>query len=79
MGANTGKNGVKREEVTYICKDCGHTFKRIQETADESYRGPRGGGGIFIGGSGGGFGGGGFGGGSFGGGGFGGGGAGSHF
>lgn len=76
------RNGVKREEVTYLCKDCGHTFTRIQESADESYRGPRGGGGIFIGGSGGsfgGFGGGGFGGGSFGGGGFGGGGAGSHF
>ena len=73
------RNGVKREEVTYICKDCGHTFKRIQESADESYRGPRGGGGIFIGGSGGGFGGGGFSGGSFGGGGFGGGGAGSRF
>ncbi|MGP1475972.1 MAG: TPM domain-containing protein [Phocaeicola sp.] len=72
------KNGVKREEVTYLCKNCGHVFKRIVESSDESYRGPRGGGGIFIGG--GSFGrGGGFSGGSFGGGSFGGGGAGSHF
>lgn len=71
------KNGVKREEITYLCKDCGHVFKKIIESSDESYRGPRGGGGIFIGG--GGFSGGGFSGGSFGGGSFGGGGAGSHF
>ena len=75
------KNGVKREEVTYLCKDCGHVFKKIVKSSDANYRGPRGGGGIFIGGGGfsSGGGGGGFSGGSFGGGRFGGGGAGSHF
>lgn len=72
-------NGIKTEEVTYICRNCGHTFTRREQSADENYRGPRNGGGtIFMGG---GFGshGGGFSGGSFGGGSFGGGGAGSRF
>lgn len=77
-------NGVKTEEVVYLCRNCGHTLKRTEESRDENYRGPRGGG-PFIGGMGGGFlggrggGGGGFSGGSFGGGSFGGGGAGSRF
>ncbi|MGL4518956.1 MAG: TPM domain-containing protein [Phocaeicola sp.] len=77
-------NGIKTEEVTYRCTNCGHTLTRIEKHTDENYRGPRGGGGgpiIFggMGGLGGGSRGGGFGGGSFGGGGFGGGGSGSRF
>lgn len=76
------ENGVKTEEVVYLCRNCGHTLKRREQSRDENYRGPRGGG-PFIGGMGGGFlggrGGGGFSGGSFGGGSFGGGGAGSRF
>ena len=72
------KNGVKTEDVTYTCRNCGNTITRRQQSHDENYRG-RGGGGPIIGG-GGGFGGGGsFGGGSFGGGRGGGGGAGSRF
>lgn len=74
-------NGVKTEEVTYLCGNCGHTTVRKEQSTDENYRGPRGGGGtIFMGGGGFGSGsGGGFSGGSFGGGSFGGGGAGSRF
>ncbi|MGL4851481.1 MAG: TPM domain-containing protein [Phocaeicola sp.] len=77
-------NGIKTEEVTYSCQNCGHQLKRIEKHTDENYRGPRGGGGgpiIFggMGGLGGGSRGGGFGGGSFGGGSFGGGGSGSRF
>ncbi|WP_455673655.1 TPM domain-containing protein [Phocaeicola sp.] len=74
-------NGVKTEEVTYLCRNCGHTFTRREQSRDENYRGPRNGGGtIFMGGGGfGGRSGGGFSGGSFGGGSFGGGGAGSRF
>ena len=75
-------NGIKTEEVVYLCRNCGHTLKRHEQSGDENYKGPRGGG-PFIGGMGGGFfggrGGGGFSGGSFGGGSFGGGGAGSRF
>ena len=80
-------NGVKTEDVTYTCRNCGHTIIRRQQSYDNDYhhRGG-GGGGPFIGGfgggsfgGGGGFGGGSFGGGSFGGGMGGGGGAGSRF
>lgn len=75
-------NGVKTEDVTYTCRNCGHTIIRRQQSYDNDYhhRGG-GGGGPFIGGFGGGSfgGGGGFGGGSFGGGMGGGGGAGSRF
>lgn len=77
----TRTSGVKTEEVTYICRNCGHTLTRRRQSADDNYRG-RGGGGPFIGGFGGGSfggGGGGFSGGSFGGGSGGGGGAGSRF
>lgn len=76
------KNGIKTENVIYTCRNCGHTVVRQQQSYDNNYRGPRGGGrGPFIGGFGGGFGGGGggFSGGSFGGGSGGGGGAGSRF
>ena len=77
------RNGVKTEDITYTCRNCGHTIVRRQQTYDDDYhgRGGRGGGGPFIGGfSGGSFGGGGgFSGGSFGGGMGGGGGAGSRF
>ena len=75
-------NGIKTEEVTYLCGNCGHTVVRREQSQDENFRGPRGGGGgtIFMGGGGfGSSGGGGFSGGSFGGGSFGGGGAGSRF
>lgn len=75
-------NGVKTEDVTYTCRNCGHTLIRRQQSYDNDYH-HRGGGGAgpFIGGFGGGFsgGGGGFSGGSFGGGMGGGGGAGSRF
>ena len=68
-------NGATVLETTYVCKHCGHTFKRRDRTLNNNRRGP--GGGVIIGG--GGYGrGGGFGG-SFGGGSFGGGGAGSRF
>ena len=68
-------NGYAILETTYVCKHCGHRFKKYSNTINNNGRGPRGG--VIIGG--GGFGrGGGFGG-SFGGGSFGGGGAGSRF
>lgn len=77
-------NGVKTEDITYVCKSCGHTMVRRQQTYDNNNHHRGGGrGGPFIGGFGGGRGfsggGGGFGGGSFGGGMGGGGGAGSRF
>lgn len=72
------RNGIKTENVTYTCRNCGHQVVRRQESYDENYRG-RGGSGPIIFGGGGGFGGGGFSGGSFGGGMGGGGGAGSRF
>lgn len=74
-------NGVKTEDVTYTCRNCGFKVVRRQQSYDENYHGRGGGGGPVIFG-GGGFGrgsGGGFGGGSFGGGMGGGGGAGSRF
>lgn len=72
------RNGIKTENVTYTCRNCGHQVVHRQESYDENYRG-RGGSGPVIFGGGGGFGGGGFSGGSFGGGMGGGGGAGSRF
>lgn len=77
-------NGVKTEDVTYTCLNCGHKVVRRQQSYDENYRGGGGGGPIIFGGMGGGRGfggggGGGFSGGSFGGGMGGGGGAGSRF
>ena len=75
-------NGVKTEDITYTCRNCGHTLTRRQQSYDNDYHHRGGGGGPFIGGFGGGRsfgGGGGFGGGSFGGGMGGGGGAGSRF
>lgn len=77
------RNGVKTEDVTYTCRNCGHQVVRRQQSYDENYRGGGGGGPVIFGGMGGGRGfggsGGGFGGGSFGGGMGGGGGAGSRF
>lgn len=75
------QNGIKTENVTYTCQNCGNTIVRRQQSHDDNYRGRGGGGPIIGGGFGGrGFGGGGgFGGGSFGGGRGGGGGAGSRF
>ncbi len=70
-------NGYIVSEITYRCKDCGHIYCRKITSIDPSYKGPQGGGGIYVGG--GGRSGGGFSGGSFGGGHFGGGGAGSRF
>ena len=71
-----GVDGYDVLETTYVCKHCGHTFKRRDRALNNNRRGP--GGAVIIGG--GGYGrGGGFGGGSFGGGSFGGGGAGSRF
>lgn len=79
-------NGVKVEDVTYTCRNCGHTLVRQKKTYDGGggsgplILGGGGFGGLLGGGLGGGFGrGGGFGGGSFGGGRGGGGGAGSRF
>lgn len=75
-------NGVKTEDVTYTCRNCGHKVVRRQQSYDENYRGGGGSGPVIFGGMGGGRGfggGGGFGGGSFGGGMGGGGGAGSRF
>lgn len=69
--------GVRTEDVTYTCRNCGHKVVRRQQSYDENYRGRGGGSGPVIFG-GGGFGG-GFSGGSFGGGSGGGGGAGSRF
>lgn len=67
-------HGVKTEEVTYRCSNCGREIKRQKKCYDENYRGggfggPFIGGGGFSSGGGGGFSGGSFGGGSFGGGG----------
>ena len=72
------RNGIRTEDVTYTCRNCGHRVVRRQQSYDENYRGRGGGGGPVIFGGGGGFGG-GFSGGSFGGGMGGGGGAGSRF
>lgn len=76
-------NGVKTEEVTYICQHCGHVVKRVERHGSDSSRNRGGdgwGGPIIFGGGFGGFGGGGgFSGGGFGGGTGGGGGAGSRF
>lgn len=64
------RNGVRTEDVTYTCRNCGHQVVRRQQSYDENYRGRGGsGGGPFIFGGGGGFGGGSFGGGMGGGGG----------
>lgn len=73
------RGGVKKEEVTYVCRHCGHTLKRQQSSYDEQYKGGGSGPILFGGGSGGFGGGGGFSGGSFGGGIGGGGGAGTRF
>lgn len=73
------RGGIKAEDVTYICQQCGHVVIRRQNTYDENYRGRGGGGTILFGGGGFSGGGGGFSGGSFGGGMSGGGGAGSRF
>ena len=74
------RNGVKTEDVTYTCRNCGHKVVRCQQSYDENYRGGGGGGPVIFGGGGGSFGGGGgFSGGSFGGGMGGGGGAGTRF
>ncbi|MDR0987839.1 MAG: TPM domain-containing protein [Prevotellaceae bacterium] len=70
-------NGVRTEEVTYTCRNCGHTLMRLEQRGSNNYRGGSGGGPVIFGGGFGGFGGGG--GGSFGGGRSGGGGAGSRF
>lgn len=83
----SNKNGVKTEDVTYVCQNCGYVRTRREESYDENYRGGGGAGpfigGMFgggmLGGGRGGFGGGGMGGGSFGGGMGGGGGAGTRF
>ena len=72
-------NGVKTEDVTYTCRNCGHKVVRRQQSYDENYRGGGGGGPVIFGGGGFGSSGGGFSGGSFGGGMGGGGGAGSRF
>lgn len=74
------QNGIKTEDITYHCENCGHTFTVRKKSNDENFRGGGGigpiiGGGLFGGGGRGG----GFSGGSFGGGSFGGGGAGSRF
>lgn len=75
-------NGIKTEDITYTCLECGHKVVRRKQSYDENYHSRGGGRGPIIGGgrgfSGGSFGG-GFGGGSFGGGRSGGGGAGSRF
>jgi uncharacterized protein len=70
---------VKREDVTYTCKNCGHQITRRQESYDDNFSGRGGSGPVIFGGGGGGFSGGGFSGGSFGGGIGGGGGAGTRF
>lgn len=73
------RRGVKTEDVTYTCRNCGHKVVRRQESYDEHYRGGGGSGPVIFGTGGFGGGGGGFSGGSFGGGMGGGGGAGSRF
>lgn len=76
----SNRNGVRTEDVTYTCRECGHSLVRRQQSYDENYHGRGGGGtGPIIGGFGGRSSGGGFSGGSFGGGMGGGGGAGSRF
>lgn len=77
----SNKNGVRLEEITYVCRNCGYIRKVQKKSYDQNYRGGGGLGPIIGGGFGGGrgFGGGGFGGGSFGGGSGGGGGAGTRF
>lgn len=72
------RNGVRTEDVTYTCRNCGHQVVRRQQSYDENYRGG-GSGPVIFGGGGLGRSGGGFSGGSFGGGMGGGGGAGSRF
>lgn len=79
-------NGIKTEDITYVCRNCGHKVVRRHQSYESNYHNRGGGGGPFIGGFGGGRGfgggiggGGGFSGGSFGGGMGGGGGAGSRF
>lgn len=76
-------NGVKTEDITYTCLNCGHRLVRRKKSYDDNYRSGGGGGPVIFGGGGGGLfgggGGGGFSGGSFGGGMGGGGGAGSRF
>ena len=81
------RNGIRTQEVTYLCRHCGHVVVKIRKSDDPDSNHPGGFGGPFMGGpffggfggrrSGGGFGG--FTGGNFGGGDFGGGGAGSKF
>ena len=73
------RGGVKKEEITYTCTNCGHIVRRHQSSYDDKYQGEGSGPILFGGGGRGGFGGGGFGGGSFGGGFSAGGGAGSRF
>lgn len=76
------KNGIKIEDITYVCRNCGHSLTRRKKSQDENHFGGRGGGfggPIIGGGSFGGGRGGGFSGGSFGGGRGGGGGAGTRF
>ena len=77
------RNGVKTEDITYTCLNCGHKVVRRKQSYDENYHGSGGSGPVIFGGGGGFFGGGGggggFSGGSFGGGMGGGGGAGSRF
>ncbi len=73
------RNGVRTEDVTYTCRNCGHKVVRRQQSYDENYRGGGGSGPVIFGGGGFGSGGGGFSGGSFGGGMGGGGGTGSRF
>ena len=74
------KQGIKIEDITYVCRNCGHTLVRRKKTQEDNHFGGRGGGfgGPIIGGGMGGRGG-GFSGGSFGGGRSGGGGAGTRF
>lgn len=75
-------NGVKTEDITYTCRNCGYSLVRRKKSYDDNYRGGGGSGPVIFGGGGlfgGGGGGGGFSGGSFGGGMGGGGGAGSRF
>ncbi|MDR0895321.1 MAG: TPM domain-containing protein [Prevotellaceae bacterium] len=73
-------HGVRTEDVTYVCRNCGHTLVRRQRFYEDTHRSRGGGGGpVIFGGGFGGRGGGGFSGGSFGGGRGGGGGAGTRF
>lgn len=73
------RRGVRTEDVTYTCRNCGYTLTRRQNTYDNNYSGGSGGGPVIFGGGFGDFGGGGSFGGSFGGGSGGGGGAGTRF